>query len=61
LNRALKIVAEWWQKNEQERISAWRAAMRMDADIVVVDGVSREEEGIYSRDLGCDVVVGFSA
>jgi hypothetical protein len=48
-------------KNEQERISAWRAAMRMDADIVVVDGVSREEEGIYSRDLGCDVVVGFSA
>jgi hypothetical protein len=58
-----QISWEWFisMKNEQERISAWRAAMRMDADIVVVDGVSREEEGIYSRDLGCDVVVGFSA
>jgi len=46
-------------RNSQERLSAWAAAARMDADVIVVDGASREEESTYMRDLGFDVIVGF--
>jgi len=41
------------------RLSAWAAAARMDADVIVVDGASRKEESVYMRDLGFDVIVGF--